>query len=239
MVPLVVVVPASASPSRSSASCGRTPSAATAPMSAFTPNIIPSTSSMRGRSGIARSPHGRAVQTRAALPTLTLVSGLVGLAALVGRVGRQDEDGRFARFFLIHAGVAIGTVAFSPVPKYGGVKLFLPFFPLFAVAAGIGFVQLRQALAQVVHQRFGSTAWGAALAALMLSTGLIDTIRFSGHELSSYVYVGGLPGADRGFERQYTTCSTLASRAGSTSSPRPLEFISSQTTRSTSAQRPT
>ena len=124
-------------------------------MSAFTPNIIPSTSSMRGRSGIARSPHGtRRSSSRAALPTLTLVSGLVGLAALVGRFGRQDEDGRFARFLLIHAVVAIGTVAFSPVPKYGGVKLFLPFFPLFAVAAGIGFVQLRQALAQVVHQRF-------------------------------------------------------------------------------------
>ena len=141
----------------------------------------------------------------AALPTLTLVSGLVGLAALIGRFGRQDEDGRFARFLLIHAVVAIGTVAFSPVPKYGGVKLFLPFFPQFAVAAGIGFIQLRQALAQVVHQRFGSAAWGVALAAVMLSTGLIDTVRFSGHELSSYGHhVGGLPGAvTRGFERQY------------------------------------
>ena len=49
--------------------CGRTPSAATAPMSAFTPNITPSTSSMRGRSGIARSPHGtRRSSSRAALP---------------------------------------------------------------------------------------------------------------------------------------------------------------------------
>ena len=48
--------------------------------------------------------------------------------SLVGRFGRRDEEGRFARFLCLHAFVAIGTVAFSPVPKYGGVKLFLPFF---------------------------------------------------------------------------------------------------------------
>ena len=143
--------------------------------------------------------------TWATLPTLTLLCGMVGFGTLFGSLRARTEEGRFARFLTIHAFVAIGTVAFSPVPKYGGVKLFLPFFPLFAIAAGIGFSRLRQALIKVGGQRFETRGAGVALVAVLLSTGLADTVRFSGHELSSYGHhIGGLSGAvTRGFERQY------------------------------------
>ena len=141
----------------------------------------------------------------ATLPTFTLVCGLIGFGRLLGAFRQRNEDGRFARFLCLHAFVAIGTVAFSPVPKYGGVKLFLPFFPLFAIAAGLGFVQLRQALTNVWSEHFAQPFGGIVLAAALLSTGLLDTWRFAGHELSSYGHhIGGLQGAvNRGFERQY------------------------------------
>ena len=149
--------------------------------------------------------HAPFVLTWATLPTLTLLCGLVGFGQLGARVWGHNEDARFARFLLIHAFVAIGVVAFSPVPKYGGVKLFLPFFPLFAVAAGLGFARLHQALISVLGAPMKKPAAAIALAACLLSTGLADTGRFAGHELSSYGHhIGGLPGAvDRGFERQY------------------------------------
>jgi hypothetical protein len=141
----------------------------------------------------------------AALPTLTLLTGLVGIGHLARRLQRPDDEGRFARFLLIHLLVAIGTVAFSPVPKYGGIKLFLPFFPLFAVACGLGFARLHRALIVVFGARAKHRAWALVLGLGLLGTGAADTIRFAGHELSSYGHhVGGLPGAvQRGFERQY------------------------------------
>jgi 4-amino-4-deoxy-L-arabinose transferase-like glycosyltransferase len=143
--------------------------------------------------------------TWATLPTLTLFAGMIGLGGLLSRFGTQNEDGRFARFLLIHLFVSIGVVAFSPVPKYGGVKLFLPFFPLFAVAVGLGFARLLEALRAVGGQQLQKVWVGPFFALLMLSSGALDTGRFYGHELSSFgQHVGGLPGAvQRGFERQY------------------------------------
>jgi hypothetical protein len=148
--------------------------------------------------------HAPFAYTWATVPTLTLFTGLVGIGALCRRLFDADGDGRFARFLGVHLIVAIGVVAFSPVPKYGGVKLFLPFFPLFAIACGIGFERLRKAWVDRLRARRPVLA-AAALGALLLSTGLADSVRFFGEELSQYAHhVGGLEGAtQRGYERQY------------------------------------
>ena len=150
--------------------------------------------------------HAPFAYTWAVLPTTLLFAALVGTAVLVRqaigweRFDRRSSpnEGRFARFILIHAFIAIGTVAFSPVPKYGGIKLFLPFFPLLAIAMGFGLQRLLEALPQ--------RKWSLPLLmALLLSSGVIDSWKYRGQELSSFgAHVGGLSGAvQRGYERQY------------------------------------
>ena len=67
------------------------------------------------------------------------------------------------------------------------------------------YLLLDLSLQWALQNMLGGVDDSGALALLLLSTGLADTLRFAGHELSSYGHhVGGLPGAvQRGFERQY------------------------------------
>ena len=99
------------------------------------------------------------------------------------------------RFLLIHAVVAIGTVPSHPSPNTAALNCFSPSFRCSPSPQAIGFVHSPSARPSGASTlRFDGL--GAALAAVMLSTGMIDTVRFSGHELSSYGHhVGGLPGA--------------------------------------------
>ncbi len=150
--------------------------------------------------------HAPFAHTWAVLPTSLLFAALVGFAVLLRQAfgfERFDErpgpdEGMFARYLLIHGFIAIGTVAFSPVPKYGGIKLFLPFFPLLAIAMGFGMKRLLECLPK--------KPWAVpVLAGLLLSGGAIDSWKFRGQALSSFgAHVGGLSGAvQRGYERQY------------------------------------
>lgn len=95
------------------------------------------------------------------LPTLFLgvVGGLLGGRALIRLFRRADTTGevptvsqrdKLLALVLLQAAFAIGIVAFSNVPKYGGAKLFMPFFPLLALLAGAGFARAMRALFRLV-----------------------------------------------------------------------------------------
>jgi hypothetical protein len=96
---------------------------------------------------------------------------------------------------------AIGTVAFSGGPKYGGVKLFLPLFPPLAALAGWAV----EWLAGLLRRRWPRRWTGPALATALALPGAVSLWWIHPCELSYYnALVGGLPGAVRaGFERQY------------------------------------
>ena len=107
---------------------------------------------------------------------------------------------------------AISIVAFSNVPKYGGAKLFMPFFPLFAILMACGLLELKKAIAVILSSKDkkSSTALQPILMGLFvfgaLLPGQIGNVNyFGGYALSYYSgTVGGLKGATaRGYERTY------------------------------------
>lgn len=174
------------------------------------------------------------------IPLPVLALGLVGAAsaarALV-RVGRlADETGevpgasardKLLALVLLQALFAIGVVAFSNVPKYGGEKLFMPFFPLFAVLAARGLVIVVESLGALLPRLAGARVFVqpldetsgeahpatramlavvACAALLAVLPGYVGTVRFfGGFALSYYAEaLGGLRGATaRGYERTY------------------------------------
>jgi hypothetical protein len=101
---------------------------------------------------------------------------------------------------VLHAAATIAVVAFSGGPKYGGVKLFMPFFPFWCFLAGLG----ADALYREVRGHYGP--WVAlGVPALPVAASLFMSLRFGGYALSEYnAAVGGLRGAAvKGYERQY------------------------------------
>lgn len=106
------------------------------------------------------------------IPMPVLLLGLVGaglgLRALVRLARASDEEGaltsvssgdRLLALVLLQAVFAIGVVAFSNVPKYGGEKLFMPFFPLFCVLAAAALVKALEALAALFPRLECGLAW--------------------------------------------------------------------------------
>lgn len=145
------------------------------------------------------------------LPTLALAAlGAVwALKASLRRVQRRrvpdDPDrleGDLALFGLLHAVFTISVVAFSGAPKYGGVKLFLPFFPFLALLFGYGALRLIE-----WGRELGSgLGWGLRLSPLAaVLAALAVLVRYGEHGLSQYnALAGGLRGATAlGMERQY------------------------------------
>ncbi len=105
----------------------------------------------------------------------------------------------------LQAAVSIGVVALSAVPRYGGEKLFLPFFPFFCLLAGQGVAFVVEALCA-----FGlgarRTFVTVVVVVLAAGPGFFGTARFFGGFALSYYgeVVGGLRGAvARGYERTY------------------------------------
>jgi 4-amino-4-deoxy-L-arabinose transferase-like glycosyltransferase len=176
------------------------------------------------------------------IPLPILALGLVGtwngLAALVKIVLGADEKGsmegispreKLLALVLLQAAFAISIVAFSNVPKYGGEKLFMPFFPLFALLAGDGFralilamrdlgLSLAPVLANVgansktepssMRPMRGPMAWalGVGVALLLVIPGWLGQAQYWGGFALSYYSgtIGGLAGATaRGYERTY------------------------------------
>ena len=177
-------------------------------------------------------------------PTLVLggIGSLIGARALVRLARRATTDGvvtnvserdKLTALLLLQAVFAIGIVAFSNVPKYGGAKLFMPFFPLFMALAGAGFARTLRALCRLVPALAGGHTWllssddeaahqpvaGAApkarglVAAVVVAVGVVVVLpgaitsvkTFGGYGLSAFsAATGGLRGATaRGYERTY------------------------------------
>jgi 4-amino-4-deoxy-L-arabinose transferase-like glycosyltransferase len=157
--------------------------------------------------------HAPFVMAAITTPLPILVLGLAGtaVALLRGRAADlmppADEEVRsLERLVLLNAAFTIGLAALPNVPKYGGVKLFLPFFPFLAILAAIGLEALARAAAQAARlgERGRRAVWALGLAALVVPIGWTMARRHPYH-LSYYnALVGGLPGAERhGFEIQY------------------------------------
>lgn len=153
-----------------------------------------------------------------AMPVTVAALGLLGLGraavALRRAVQGADDTGeaaevspgdRLRALVLLQAGFAIGIVAFLNVPKYGGEKLFMPFFPLWCVLAADGLALLVRALA-VLAPRLPTGASMPVALALALAPGLWGTVKHHGGFALSYYgeLAGGLRGATaRGYERTY------------------------------------
>lgn len=117
-------------------------------------------------------------------------------------IAPDDDDkraGDLLLFTILNAVVSICVVAFSGGAKYGGAKLFMPFFPFWCLLAGYGGLWLYERAAGPLRR----VAIGV-LAVALLSTAA-QAIRFGPYALSQYnALAGGLRGATQtGFERQY------------------------------------
>lgn len=175
------------------------------------------------------------------MPSPVVFMGLVGgglaFAALLrtARAARTEgsgsdasDDDQLLTLVLLQALFAIGIVAFSNVPKYGGEKLFMPFFPLFAILAAHGTASALRGLAHFVpwlrrglpyflpnftHTKpsspratFLPVAVLGVVAMMTCVPGVVGSVRFHGGYALSYYgeLLGGLPGATaRGYERTY------------------------------------
>lgn len=157
--------------------------------------------------------HAPFVLTGLTVPAPVLFLAAAGAAFGVGvvrdRVARRsvaDDPGRregdLVLFTLLHAVFTIGVVAFSGAPKYGGVKLFLPFFPFLCLLAGYGALRLGESV-RGQGRALRGVVWSLGPAAALVSLAVL--LRFGEHGLSQYnAAAGGLRGATAlGMERQY------------------------------------
>jgi hypothetical protein len=150
------------------------------------------------------------VLTTVTLPTLTVAMLVIGLIAAVVVIAlrRSPEAG-----LLLIAGLAPLCISALPhVPKYNGVRLFLPAFPFIAALAGFGFAQIIAGAAWLGRRcrpnssGIGPRRWvGAVLAAVILLPAAVGLIHTHPYQLAYYnALVGGPLGAtDRGFETIY------------------------------------
>lgn len=136
---------------------------------------------------------------------LWVLAGVGSGLGLFRRGGAEEGQGERALvgWALLNAAATIATVAFSGGAKYGGAKLFLPFFPFLALLAGYGGHRLVEALREVGDLRWRRGGWGALALAPLAGFGLM--LQTWQAPLSSYnAAIGGLRGATAaGFERQY------------------------------------
>ena len=136
------------------------------------------------------------------------VSATLSAFRVTFRPAPSSKD-RLKTLVLIQLLLAIGIVAFTHVPKYGGEKLFMPFFPLFCLLAGCAFSEAIQDLRQAFLTRV-KTVHRALLiggfALVVLGPGYLASHHFHGGYALSYYseYLGGLRGATAaGYERTY------------------------------------
>ena len=120
-----------------------------------------------------------------------------------GSAGPADRrEGDLVLTAVLHAVVSVAVVAASGGPKYGGAKLFMPFFPFWCLLAGYGVMRLIEGF-QTTTMGLRAVPVAAGVLAVVASAG--QQLRFGGYALSQYnALAGGLRGATAtGFERQY------------------------------------
>ncbi|MCX7957959.1 MAG: glycosyltransferase family 39 protein [Deltaproteobacteria bacterium] len=161
--------------------------------------------------------HSSFVMTLITTPPFTIILGIIGITIVsitLFKIYRKniqinDDQQTFYELILINAIITIGTVAFPNVPKYGGVKLFLPFFPFFAVLAGIGiqgiFEFIRNKVLFISKSKNTETIVIWLLILLFITPAAYSTLKITPYNLSYYnIFIGGPRGALKaGMERQY------------------------------------
>lgn len=161
--------------------------------------------------------HSSFVMTFITTPPLTIIFGLLGIALIcttlikIYKKGIQLDERQqiFYELLLINAFITIGTVAFPNVPKYGGVKLFLPFFPFLAILAGIGVQGVYEFLSRKIVWLKQNKIFNYISILFLLSITIIpaaySTFKIHPYHLSYYnMFIGGPKGALKaGMERQY------------------------------------
>jgi hypothetical protein len=154
----------------------------------------------------------------AAMPLPVILLGLIGSArALVavrllvlsaradGGFPDVDESDRLRALLVLQALFAIGIVAFLPVPKYGGEKLFMPFFALFSALAADG-ARITAESARAFLPKLAFTPAMGVVVGLALIPGAKGSVDTSGGYALSYFSetVGGIRGmVAKGYERTY------------------------------------
>lgn len=155
------------------------------------------------------------------MPAPVVALGLLGVVrgarALVRLARHADGDGaapdvgngdRLRALLLLQAALSMAIVMNPGVPRYGGEKLFMPFFPLFCALAADG---LALVVASIMEQTRASSVRAhrfiaGAVLSLACAPGVAGTVKHHGGYALSYFgeTVGGLRGAvARGYERTY------------------------------------
>ncbi|HEY4223050.1 MAG TPA: hypothetical protein VGO62_16950 [Myxococcota bacterium] len=152
------------------------------------------------------------------LPAPVLALGAVGSLRALASIARCARDtpatasaaDKLRALLLLQAAFAMALVADPATPRYGGEKLFMPFFPLFiALAAdGLAFVVdgVRAGLPLLARSRLRARAVAVLAVALACAPGAFANVKLHGGYALSYYgeLVGGLRGAvARGYERTY------------------------------------
>jgi 4-amino-4-deoxy-L-arabinose transferase-like glycosyltransferase len=156
--------------------------------------------------------HYPVVMTAATTPPLVLAAAACGALVLAGTLARgrkkpspapEEVPTRKAVGVLLAANAAfILLLASAPgVPRYDGVRLFMPLFPFLACLAGLGFLWVARKVGRWTRRRWP----GPALAAVLLAASAVPLVLGHPFALSYYsVLVGGLPGAEQlGFETTF------------------------------------
>jgi hypothetical protein len=138
------------------------------------------------------------------------VVGMVGLGAWpVWCAARRfwhhpHAHDRWLLVCAVQAAAAMATISFSPVPVYGGEKLFMPFFPFVVVVGAAGVRTLSGWVVFVVRRRRPMVMVLAAM--LVCAPGVVGQWQHrGGHALSYFgAWLGGIRGAiARGWEGTY------------------------------------
>lgn len=144
---------------------------------------------------------------------MTTPPALLGLAILGLFTPWTSESLRPVRSLTLLLGLQIAAqllaVSLPGVPKYGGIKLFLPVFPFLCLLAAYGLYASTRFLRALVH-RHRLPPWVGhgirpAVVVAVLAAPVITIVVHHGALLSSFTpWVGGLRGATAaGYERQY------------------------------------
>ncbi|MEA3401307.1 MAG: glycosyltransferase family 39 protein [Armatimonadota bacterium] len=160
--------------------------------------------------------HYPVVMTLITTPVVTLAAAVAGAVRMArepvaemaeGRRERWSDEGyrRRAAGALIGWALAVNFIMNSlpSTPKYTGVRLFQPVFPLLAFAAGIGIGWAARAVGRWLAQRAPGQsllrrAGPALVVVLALALPLRSTVACHPWQMSYYnLLIGGLPGAER------------------------------------------
>ena len=108
---------------------------------------------------------------------------------------------------LLQAVFSLGIVAVSNVPRYGGEKLFMPFFPFWCVLAAVGCAVAKDAILALLPRLSGKArVVFVSVVVVVCAPGITGNVEFGGGYALSYYgeAIFGLRGAvSRGYERTY------------------------------------